>query len=145
MVTMSGPKYGLTFKGPQDDWLRDLPDECINARKAFLNGRDYRRTYQPIKFQKSIAYSNDKNITSVQLTLENCADFINNVDLVVNNHFGMDVDCLIKKIETVYGGVRFDILNAEDLETQINTNAAIFKSNRVVRQVRNKLFIPLHI
>jgi hypothetical protein len=72
----------------------------------------------------------------------NC-DAINHVDIALYNPLKNCVDELIESIETEVGGQRIDRLECDDIETQINTNCAIYGGNREITQIGDKLFIPL--
>jgi hypothetical protein len=113
--------------GRQDEWMAGLKDEHFNAQTYFLKNKAYQREYRKLETCKN------QNKYIIQ---KNC-DLINNVDLYVASE-------KITSIEILIGGQRIDKITG-DIETIMNTNAAIFGSNRRVKHTDSHMIIPLHM
>ena len=115
--------YALQTFGRQDEWMAGLKDEQFDTREYLLKSLHYTKEYRKLNMQK----------------LKQVCDFINNVDLYVPNPPEK-----IASIEILIGGQRIDKITG-DIETMMNTNAAIFGSNRRVKHTESHTIIPLHM
>ena len=121
--------YALHTFGRQDEWMAGLKDEQFDAREYLLKSLNYNKEYRKLKTCKN----------QNKYVIQKDCDLINNVDLYILNPSEK-----ITSIEILIGGQRIDKITG-DIETIMNTNAAIFGSNRRVKHTDSYMIIPLHM
>lgn len=106
----------------------------FNGKKGLLGDQQYRTVYG--KLDTICEKTTDQLIFKIQ---RQC-DLINMIDLVIPSKY--PINSLIRKIEVCVDQYTVDMLSAsEDIETQLKTNALIFK--REISTVGHQTFIPL--
>lgn len=117
--------------GAQDKWFSD---SAFDGKKQLLANQQYKSAYGKLDAERKVSGH------WLNFTVSRQCDLINKVDLVIPSKFY--INNVIRKIEVTFGGQRIDVLSvAEDIETQIKTNAIIFK--RTISTIGDKTFIPL--
>jgi hypothetical protein len=96
--------------------------------------KDANKLSKKIVVYKQLDFEFIKNDYYIRL-----ADYIDTIDLVIEN----DIKT-VKIIEFLIDGIRFDIFDSNDLETQINTQCELFGKRRI-RNINGKTFIPLEM
>ncbi len=145
-MTSSGALMGLVAYGKQDEWHNQLPPNRFDAKKCLLKDVHHQRIY--MKVDCNVATKETQSGIAYTFEMKKVCDLLNNVDLYIHN-FGSagtgSVNDLIKRIEVVvHGHQRIDRIE-NDIETIINTNAELFRSNRKIRLFGDTLIVPLHV
>lgn len=133
-----GGNYSLKTYGAQDVWVNNLPEDAFNP-EVFLKDKRYQRVYQKLNVQTYLK-SEHKGVFLHELRLDFGCHLIHKVDAYLKGT--TKVNDVLKTIETVYGGSRFDKIQG-DIETILTMNAAILKSNRRVEYTDTKTIVPL--
>lgn len=137
----SGPRIALNCKGAQDQYMKELPG-LFDMQKCILANSDHHTLYQKIEATLNYKQNKQDPYTTLSLT-KGPYDMVNQLDLVIDNPDGtLAIHALIKKIIVEIGGQRIDQFYAADLETQINTTAAL-TNREPIRHVLGKTFVPL--
>lgn len=126
-----GVLLSLIAYGAQDNWCRKNSN-LFDSRPIFLKNR-HQWSYSQLDTENK-EYKNNE----VRILIKRTCDLINMVDIMIDNPDNLPIGSLIKSIKTEYGGQYIDALRNE---TQITTNAAIFK--RPITNMNGKTIIPL--
>jgi hypothetical protein len=126
-----GVLLALVADGTQDKWCRKNSG-LFDTRLSFLHNR-HQWSYNQLETENK-EYKNNE----IRMIIKRQCDLINMVDLIIDNPDNLPIGSIIKFIKTEYGGQYMDALNDE---TQIKTNAAIFK--RPITNMNGKTIIPL--
>ena len=109
-------------------------ENIYDAKKELLKLGEYQVTYQEIDATKSV----DGHVVSL-VPNRRFETFVNELDLVLD---GVEkLSGIVKSLAIVVGKTVVDSLDAEDLETQIRTNAVLFGRRFGIEA--GKLFVPL--
>ena len=138
----TGGYYSLKTYGSQDVWVKTLSEEAFNL-EAYLKDKHYQRVYQKLAI-KSYKKLKLENGIRHEIRLSHCCHLIHKVDAYIKKS-NQKLKDVLKRIEVIYGGQLFDKIASEDIETQINMNAAILKSNRKVTYIDSSIIVPLHM
>ncbi len=119
-------------------------DSIFDCRKRFLTG-EYQVCYQRLPLDEVSwgSAAQTKNSLCVELRIKRSCDLINMLDVAIDNPDGAPLNTLLRRIDVEYGGACIDSLDVgDDLETQIETNCAIFRRTGV-SHLNGKTFVPL--
>lgn len=136
---MEGANLAAHAKGTQDKWVEENADSHpFDAHRQLLEDEKYQVVYAKLVTENKW---NARGNNTLQMTVKQVCDLINEVDLVLHNPDKLPINDMISRIEIEIGGSRIDCLNVDDIETQILTNCDLW--GRKVSHVRDTTFIPL--
>lgn len=130
-----GGLVALVAYGAQDKWM-GKDDKMFDARNLFLKNRHH-VVYKRIECSEK--WWNESR-TKVRLCINRTCDLINMLDLRVSNPDALNLNQIIKSIETEFGGQRMDKLGG-DIDTMLKTNCSIF--GRKITTTNGYTMIPL--
>ncbi len=131
-----GIRFALAAKGAQDKYMAEGA-ELFDCRKQLLTG-----PYQ-VGYERLPLIASCWDALSVRLYIKRSCDLINMLDVVIDNPNAAPLNTLLRRIDVEYGAGRIDSLSVgDDLETQIETNCAIFR-RAGVSHAGGRTFVPL--